>query len=957
MSIVHRVHVIACGVLAADLRAAADRLGLDVSMQFLPGGLHSRPHELRRRLQEAIDQASAEQLGDLIAVGYGLCGTGTVGIQARNIPLALPRVNDCIALFLGSDAAYREQFAACPGTYYITAGWVEERARPQSEDAAPDQAEDRAKDFGRLVETYGRENAEAIRYFLSSWQRNYRRAAFIDTGLGEASRCHADIARAMADEFGWTYEELAGTGELLESLLRERRSTAAILVVPPHHVTVYDAASGGLKAAPVWESAAAAVGGKRTQVFETPHDPADDQRAARLGLGIDAGGTYTDAVIYDFQQHAVAGKAKAPTTRWDFTVGIEEALDRLDADQLTRVDLVAVSTTLATNAIVEGRGQKAGLLIMPPYGHFETSHIPYQPLAVIDGRLEIDGTEMQPVDPAQVRRVARRMVEQSGVGAFAVTGFASHANPAHELAVKAAIRAETGLTVTCGHEVSETLNYRVRAVTAALNARIIPCLETLLDHVAVSLRRRGIDAPQMVVKSDGSLMSAAAARERPIQTLLSGPAASVAGAGFLARIPDALVVDVGGTTTDTAMIVGGVVRTCSEGAQVGGWRTHVKALDLRTLGLGGDSEIVCERGRLEIGPRRVAPVAWLAAQDGRVGQALDWVERHLDLFDQSTRGMDLLMVNDRHPEMALDAAEDRIVRLLRERPQSLQELARRTDCLSWQFLRLDRLEESQYLQRSGLTPTDLLHVTGRIELWDGAPSRRLCELFSRLMGCEPDEFAERALDQVVRRLAVELFKKQAAGEIDPEELDRSPAARHLLDAALAGGSDRYSIRLTLKHPVVGIGAPVHCFLPQAAERLGTRAVIPPDADVANAIGAVTSSVFIHQQVRIAPNESGRYAVSGLPEAPTFARFNEAHQFAVTELQDRVRARARRAGTSQTRVEVVVEDHVAPLSDGGEIFIGRTLEARLSGRPDLGRLARRAQGAAPASDVDKPAGGP
>jgi hypothetical protein len=132
VEIIKRVHVIACGVLGIDLRDLAGRLGLEVSLQFLPGGLHSTPLELRRQLQEAIDEATARRMGDMIAIGYGVCGLGTVGIHARTIPLAIPRVHDCIALFLGSDRAYKEQFSRYPGTYYISAGWVQEKATPQS---------------------------------------------------------------------------------------------------------------------------------------------------------------------------------------------------------------------------------------------------------------------------------------------------------------------------------------------------------------------------------------------------------------------------------------------------------------------------------------------------------------------------------------------------------------------------------------------------------------------------------------------------------------------------------------------------------------------------------------------------------------------------------------------------------------------------------------------------------
>jgi N-methylhydantoinase A/oxoprolinase/acetone carboxylase beta subunit len=597
-----------------------------------------------------------------------------------------------------------------------------------------------------------------------------------------------------------------------------------------------------------------------------------------------------------------------------------------------------VSTTLATNAVVEGLGQKVGLLIMPPYGLFEPSDIAHRPIAVIAGRLEIDGTQLAPIDPDEVRRAARDMVDKQGVGALAVAGYASHNNPAHELAVKRIIRDETNLSVTCGHDVSEGLNYRLRAATAALNARIIPCLEALLDEVAGSLAARGIDAPQMVVRSDGSLMSAHVARARPIETILSGPAASVAGAGYLTGLSDAIVVDVGGTTTDTAAIEGGVVRTCDDGASVGGWRTHVKALDMRTLGLGGDSHVVLERRKLTIGPRRVAPVSWLVSRQPGGAEAIDWIERHIDHFTHSTRGMDLLALQEHRHGLTLTDDERRLVELLRRRPYCAQELAQVTGCHTWEFLRAGRLESSYLVVRSALTPTDLLHVAGRLALWDAGAAGRLCAAFARLAGQKTEAFAARGLERFVHMLATELLKKQLDGQVDPDTLDGSPFAEALIENALSGGTDGCHVRIRIKRPIIGIGTPVHCFLPQAARLLETEAVIPPDADVANAIGAITSNVCIRKRIRLAPNDQGRYGLHGVADSPWFVSFAEAHDYAVAHLIEAVRKQARQAGTSEASVEIVVNDRVAALADGGQVFLGRTLEARLTGRPDLARLA-------------------
>jgi len=545
-----RVHIIACGVLATDLQRVAEAADAELTTDYLPGGLHARPHELRVRLQEAIDQASAHEQLDRIVIGYGLCGRGTVGIHARAVPLVIPKVQDCIALFLGSDAAYRREFARYPGTYYFSAGWVVEKVQPKSQEGSgePRRREDLIRDRDYLVEKYGEEHADAILEFMNSWQRNYQRAAFIDTGAPGREK-FARHAQVMAEELGWLYEQLPGSTALLETALAAEQSSGEVLVVPPYYVTTYDAVSGGLKAVPAWQDGAARPEPSAPSAPAPEHAP----RRIRLGLGIDAGGTYTDAVVYDFQSDAVLAKAKAPTTRWDFTVGIRQALEQIEGIEADAIGLVAVSTTLATNAIVEGQGQKVGLVLMPPYGLFSEADIPHRPVAVIRGRLEIDGTEQEPVDPEEVRRVARSMVEQ-GVGAFAVSGFAGTVNPEHELAVQALLREATGRSVTCGHQLSEMLNFRTRATTAVLNARIIPRLERFLAEAERALRERGIAAPMMVAKGDGSLMNAATARERPVETIMSGPAASVAGARYLTGREAALVVDIGGTTTDTAAL-------------------------------------------------------------------------------------------------------------------------------------------------------------------------------------------------------------------------------------------------------------------------------------------------------------------------------------------------------------------------------------------------------------------
>jgi N-methylhydantoinase A/oxoprolinase/acetone carboxylase beta subunit len=335
---------------------------------------------------------------------------------------------------------------------------------------------------------------------------------------------------------------------------------------------------------------------------------------------------------------------------------------------------VSLSTTLATNAIVENEGQTVGLVLMPPFGLEIAQSIPYRPKCIIRGQLDITGREIVPVDPEEIRSVASRMVENESVTAFAVSGFAGSINPEHEIQAKRIIQEETGLFVSCGHELSDTLNFQTRAVTAMLNARIIPRLASLLLDLEKVLKGYGIVSPVVVVKGDGTLMSAHLAKMRPVETILSGPAASVAGARHLTGINDALVVDMGGTTTDTAAVSSGLVRLNEEGSNVGGHRTHVKALDIRTVGLGGDSLIRYERAQFHIGPKRVAPIAWLGRNWPGAEAALDYLSHHLKRYRSSTRRMQILVKAGDVQFLQRSTLEEENLSLLEQRPYSMDEI-------------------------------------------------------------------------------------------------------------------------------------------------------------------------------------------------------------------------------------------------------------------------------------------
>ncbi|MGB6308903.1 MAG: hydantoinase/oxoprolinase family protein, partial [Steroidobacteraceae bacterium] len=334
-----------------------------------------------------------------------------------------------------------------------------------------------------------------------------------------------------------------------------------------------------------------------------------------LWLGLDTGGTFTDAVLLAGGRRVIAS-AKALTTPWNLAVGISNAiravLDLLPAGSAREnVTLVSVSTTLATNAVVENRFSPVCTLLIG----FDDAMVERSGLqrpgsgglvVRVQGGHIATGEEFCALDEAAVSRAVAE--HEPRVEAFAVAANFSVRNPAHELRARKLIRASTPKPVTCAHELSSKLDAPRRALTAALNARLTPQIRHLIEALSQVLAQESIDAPLMIVKGDGSLMRAQIALEYPVETILSGPAASVVGAGFLTGLDDFVVSDMGGTTTDVAVVSAGRPVISGEGALVGAWRTMVEAVDVRTTGLGGDSEVYFDRQhRLCVGPRKAMP--------------------------------------------------------------------------------------------------------------------------------------------------------------------------------------------------------------------------------------------------------------------------------------------------------------------------------------------------------------
>jgi N-methylhydantoinase A/oxoprolinase/acetone carboxylase beta subunit len=333
-----------------------------------------------------------------------------------------------------------------------------------------------------------------------------------------------------------------------------------------------------------------------------------------LRLGVDVGGTNTDAVIVD-EAGAVLASHKVPTTP-DPMEGIRSAI----AGVLIGVDKVAIGqvmlgTTHPANAIIQRRGlDRVGILRLAAPSSFavrpgaawpvELAQAILGPTAIVHGGFEYDGREIAPLDEEAVRRFAGDSAGQ--VKAIAVSSPFSPASYGHEDRAAQIIAEELGadVAVTVSHEIG-SLGLLEREDAAALNAALLTVSRAVVEGLAGALRVNGLTGAAYLTQNDGTLMTAEQAVKYPVLTLASGPTNSMRGASALAGLSDALVIDVGGTSTDVGILVDGFPRESMHAVEVGGVRTNFRMPDLISIGLGGGTILHGMGAGVTVGPDSV----------------------------------------------------------------------------------------------------------------------------------------------------------------------------------------------------------------------------------------------------------------------------------------------------------------------------------------------------------------
>ncbi len=658
-------------------------------------------------------------------------------------------------------------------------------------------------------------------------------------------------------------------------------------------------------------------------------------------LGIDTGGTFTDAVVLDRGARdgrgEILGFAKSRTTHDGLDAGIADAIANALSDAAVgpeKIDMVSLSTTLATNALAEGRADSTALVLVGFDRHairrsgIEEFGDASRTLLIAGGH-DAGGAERTQLDLAALSEGLKGL--EGVVDAFAVVGMFAVRNPSHERQAQDEIRRLSGLPATCSHELTAELDGPRRALTTYLNAGLIPSIDALLDACGKVLETAGILAPAMVVRGDGSLMNLATARAYPVHTILSGPAASATGAHYLSGRGNAVVSDIGGTTTDIAVLEDGEVRVDPRGSLVRGRRTFVRAVDMRTHALGGDSEVGIEADaaepRLSLGPRRAVPITEFARQHPElVRETLDRQvqsdspNEHHARFAEITSG-------GRAASPASPAARE-VLDALSEAPRPMDALARNR---RW-FLALGRLHDHGRIRIAAFTPTDALEVERR---GDDGTAVQAARLFARRRNRRGREAAANA-DELAGKVRALLHRQSSravlACALDHDGLPgRALAASPFAEASMDGRSGLVDARIRLSRPLIAVGASASVHYPGVARELGAELICPRFAEVANAVGAAVGGVSATAEILVLQPQPGTFVVHGADSPQRFDDHGHAVEAATRLSRSIARRRAEEAGAKNITVGTSEERRTAEVA-GESLLVELRIRATARGLP-------------------------
>jgi N-methylhydantoinase A/oxoprolinase/acetone carboxylase beta subunit len=440
---------------------------------------------------------------------------------------------------------------------------------------------------------------------------------------------------------------------------------------------------------------------------------------------------------------------------------------------------------------------------------------------MIEGGHDSNGEEAAILDLLSVEEFVLKIKDK--VSAFAVSSYFSVRNPEHELQVKTLIQELTGLPVVCGHELAQALGAYERGVTAYLNAQLLPVAEGFLKTVVSEIESRGLSPRIAMLRCDGSVVSMHEAMKKPIESVFSGPAASLLGASYLSGHETCTVIDVGGTSTDVSLIHKGLPYLSETGAVVGGWQTKVRALRMETSAMGGDSHVWVQSGNINIGPRRVIPLCRAAVLYPGFMNSLKkrWIPDRLKL-NEHIQATKFFIRTEKEPGN-LSREERELLALIKNEPLSLKDIYWDKNILPSKKV-MDSLIQKRLVQAIGFTPTDALHVLGEYTEWDTEASEIGATLLANFTGTDRHEFCLNIKKLFARNMARDLLAFLMEG------VDRTEIEKMLVGSFFS--------RFKIDIPVILLGGPVRAYVSELKKFIDAEIIVPEYSSVGNAVGAL-----------------------------------------------------------------------------------------------------------------------
>ena len=338
-------------------------------------------------------------------------------------------------------------------------------------------------------------------------------------------------------------------------------------------------------------------------------------------LGLDVGGTFTNAVIID--AHRVVATAKRRTTKDNLMNGIGEALDAvLEGYDTSNIEQVTLSTTVVTNTIVEAKEQVVDLYVITGPGRNVDDIFPVEPI-YLQGYTDHRGIVVERTPADAVRGIANMVQARSGTDLAAVSAKFGVRNPQEELSITEELK-NTYHTISNGSLLSGSLNFPRRTISAYFNSAVTPVFTVFKKNVEDALSARNILAPLHILKADGGSLPMEHMVSRPVETAFTGPAATVLGLSALGVIGNkhTVALDIGGTTTDISLWKHGKPLMTKNGVSIREYPSAVRSFAVTSVGIGGESVVRLKNGNLTVGPERVGPSVALGGVEPTLGDAL-----------------------------------------------------------------------------------------------------------------------------------------------------------------------------------------------------------------------------------------------------------------------------------------------------------------------------------------------